>query len=90
MNDSTFIVHSPAPNVPIMLKKLVSENGEKQRCLKSLLNESPNRHTSPVSDGQPLGQFKTKSPEHLQTVSGTGLGCTIETNVKKKSLGGGI
>ncbi|KAL0794990.1 hypothetical protein Bca101_066367 [Brassica carinata] len=54
MNDSTIIVHSPAPNVPIILKKPVSENGEKQRCLKSLLNESPNRHTSPVSDVQPL------------------------------------
>ncbi|CAH8385525.1 unnamed protein product [Eruca vesicaria subsp. sativa] len=54
MNDSTFIVHTPVPNRPIILKKPVSENGEKQRCLKSLLNESPNRHTSPASDAQPL------------------------------------
>lgn len=70
MNDSTFTVHSPVPNIPIFLKKPVSENGEKQRCLRSLLNESPNRYASPVSDAQPLGRLINytpdfKSPEHL-------------------------
>ncbi|KAF8112448.1 hypothetical protein N665_0064s0077 [Sinapis alba] len=54
MNDSTFTVHSPVPNLPIFLKKPVSETGEKQRCLRSLLNESPNRYASPVSNAQPL------------------------------------
>ncbi|XP_010459619.1 PREDICTED: uncharacterized protein LOC104740646 isoform X1 [Camelina sativa] len=54
MKDSTFIVHSPIPNIPIILKKPVGETGEKQRCLRSLLNESPNRYASNVSDAQPL------------------------------------
>ncbi|VVA91875.1 unnamed protein product [Arabis nemorensis] len=53
MNDSTFTVHRPLPK-PINLKKPVGETGEKQRCLGSLLNESPNRYTSNVSDVQPL------------------------------------
>ena len=60
IDSSTFTVHSPVPNVPIFLKKPVSENGEKQRCLRSLLNESPNRHAPPVSDAQPLGKLKLK------------------------------
>lgn len=59
MKDSTVVVHSPVPNIPIILKKPVSETGEKQRCLRSLLNESPNRYASNVSDVQPLGQLKT-------------------------------
>ncbi|XP_023644407.1 uncharacterized protein LOC17897890 isoform X2 [Capsella rubella] len=54
MKDSTFIVHSPVPDIPIVLKKPVGETGEKQRCLRSLLNESPNRYASNVSDVRPL------------------------------------
>ncbi|KAL0704602.1 hypothetical protein Bca4012_071027 [Brassica carinata] len=97
MNDSTFIVHSPAPNVPIMLKKLVSENGEKQRCLKSLLNESPNRHTSPVSDGQPLAFAQDEEPGSESEPEGTnkkaskskdkkGKGNTIEEDENRGAL----
>lgn len=56
MKDSTFTVHRP---MPVPVKKLVGETGEKQRCLGSLLNESPNRYASNVSDVQPLGQLKT-------------------------------
>lgn len=79
MNDSsTFAVHIPVPNIPITLKKPVGETGEKQRCLRSLLNESPNRYASPVSDAQPLGQLKkkknsaidVKSLEHLSPYLG--------------------
>ncbi|XP_018447446.1 uncharacterized protein LOC108818975 isoform X2 [Raphanus sativus] len=63
MNDSTFTVHSPVPNIPIFLKKPVSENGEKQRCLRSLLSESPNRYASPpVSDAQPLAFAHDEDP----------------------------
>ncbi|CAN8312580.1 unnamed protein product [Cochlearia groenlandica] len=56
MNDSAFTMHSPVPNIPINLKKAVSETGggEKPRCLRSLLNESPNRYTSPASNVQLL------------------------------------
>ncbi|KAF8104189.1 hypothetical protein N665_0176s0005 [Sinapis alba] len=71
MNDSTFIVHSPVPNVPIILKKVVSETGEKQRCLGSLLNESPNRHTSSVSDLQPLAFEQDEEPELESETEGT-------------------
>ncbi|CAH8357341.1 unnamed protein product [Eruca vesicaria subsp. sativa] len=62
INDSTFTVHSPVPNIPIFLKKPVSETGEKQRCLRSLLNESPNRYSSPVSDAQPLAFAHNEDP----------------------------
>ncbi|XP_013599658.1 PREDICTED: uncharacterized protein LOC106307291 isoform X1 [Brassica oleracea var. oleracea] len=71
MNDSTFTVHSPVPNVPIFLKKPVSENGEKQRCLRSLLNESPNRYTSPVSDAQPLAFAQDEDPSLESETEGT-------------------
>lgn len=72
MNDSsTFIVHSPVPNVPIFLKKPVSETGEKQRCLRSLLNESPNRHAPPVSDAQPLAFAHDEDPGLESETEGT-------------------
>lgn len=69
MKDSTFIVHSPVPDIPIVLKKPVGETGEKQRCLRSLLNESPNRYASNVSDVQPLGQLKLYYRDRLTSLS---------------------
>ncbi|CAH2036808.1 unnamed protein product, partial [Thlaspi arvense] len=71
MNDSTFIVHSPVPDIPIILKKPVSETGEKQRCLRSLLNESPNRYASPVSDVQPLALANNEDPGLESETEGT-------------------
>ncbi|KAJ0247786.1 Transducin/WD40 repeat-like superfamily protein [Hirschfeldia incana] len=71
MNYSTFTVHSSVPNVPIFLKKPVSEAGEKQRCLRSLLNESPNRHASPVSDAQPLAFAHDEDPGFESETGGT-------------------
>lgn len=62
MKDSTFIVHSPVPDIPIVLKKPVGETGEKQRCLRSLLNESPSRYASNVSDVQPLAFAHVEDP----------------------------
>ncbi|XP_024008874.1 uncharacterized protein LOC18992977 isoform X2 [Eutrema salsugineum] len=76
MNDSTFTVHSPLPNIPIFLKKPVSETGgEKQRCLRSLVNETPKRYASPVSDVQPLAFAHDEDP---------GLECETEGTKNKK------
>uniref|UniRef100_A0A1J3CCR4 General transcription factor 3C polypeptide 2 n=1 Tax=Noccaea caerulescens TaxID=107243 RepID=A0A1J3CCR4_NOCCA len=72
MNDSsTFAVHIPVPNIPITLKKPVGETGEKQRCLRSLLNESPNRYASPVSDAQPLAFAVDEDPGLDSETEGT-------------------
>ncbi|KAG7597602.1 WD40-repeat-containing domain superfamily [Arabidopsis suecica] len=71
MKDSTFIVHSPVPDIPIVLKKPVGETGEKQRCLRSLLNESPNRYTSNVSDVQPLAFGQEEDPGLESEFEGT-------------------
>ncbi|XP_018438205.1 uncharacterized protein LOC108810587 isoform X2 [Raphanus sativus] len=90
MNDSNFIVHSPVPNVPINLKKPVSENGEKQRCLKSLLNESPNRHTAPAFgededqglESEPEGSNKKSSKSKAKK----GKSSTVEEDENRGAL----
>ncbi|KAL1207797.1 hypothetical protein V5N11_013971 [Cardamine amara subsp. amara] len=72
MKDSTFIVHRPVPDIPIILKKPVSsEAGEKQRCLRSLLNESPNRYASNVSDVQPPAFAQDEDPGLESASEGT-------------------
>ncbi|KAG2319698.1 hypothetical protein Bca52824_012911 [Brassica carinata] len=83
MNGSTFTVHSPVPNIPIFLKKPVSETGEKQRCLRSLLNESPNRYVSPVSDAQPLAFAHDEDPGLESETEGTNNEGSSKSKAKK-------